>query len=716
MSEEAGPSLFIEDQEQLDLAAMSIREGRRGLSFLVGPREIWPVATRYLAAKSGKGISEPRSIDTGEEMSRAMVSAEGKPSSEVESLAIATANIDVLRTLNWQREKLRRGAHVLLWAESVEGLSDIAERAPDAYSLRDRTIVFRPPTPDAPPQWDATEEPPDLRTARLLFELPRSPEERAEAAIELSRSLFHRGRMCEAISVAETVRTLLSPEQPWQARNNYLRAQAALCLYWAHRYSGHAIDAYRSALYGEAESLQTEDLVTHRLFFALHKEECSPLGVPFLLVEGAIRSSEVQRDPVALRYLLSMVAQAAALVGQFPRARVVYDTLKQTLSSLQGKAMCLEESASAEQQRGAFERAEADLRSARDANLRAGLSPHWVSVRQIDLLRSRGEVAEASRLARAVGDPSTLGVAHIIAGQFGDVDGMLDGMVALLRRHMAAGEDQFAFSHCHGVWRVLLLGTDPTGEGPVRSQAIERALGIIDEVASELTGEAALNPPWYAVLFTALRADLLSIMSNEHRPGAQAAIEAAREAVILARAHWRQAIPTCTMTLLRCLANDARWSEMGSPLREALEAAEETGNLRETALLRAFDLVRLLHLAAPRDDIERAHTSLRRTFTEIDGPRVEGETWLEVAPFFPPTATFPDPVEIAEHVHDLFLDMPMPGEAARSMEWLGDIHAARGESAPAETCYRLCLGTLERHGLLLRKPIVDRKLAALPRR
>jgi hypothetical protein len=191
------------------------------------------------------------------------------------------------------------------------------------------------------------------------------------------------------------------------------------------------------------------------------------------------------------------------------------------------------------------------------------------------------------------------------------------------------------------------------------------------------------------------------------------ALSEATAAVALARSLWEQALPVNTRTLVQCLARAGRWSDMAPAIQDALQCARDDDHLLVEATVQAYDLVRLLRLSAPAGAVTSAFDALKKTFAEMDAPRVEGETWLEIAPHFPPLATHPDALRIADRAHALFLEMPMPEPAARCMEWLGDIHAARGETGRAADCYRMSLGTLERHGFLLRKPLVEQKLRAL---
>ncbi len=154
VSDAAVPRLLLRERDELDRVAESLREGRRIAAFLVGEAGVRPAVLAYLRERSGVAIPEPVTLtdpyQTFDVLSQINV---GKPG-EVWTLVVDHAAPNVLRTLNWHREKLRRGASTLLWIDGVEGMRAIRAMAPDAYSFRDVMIAIQgeEPVPVVPPE------------------------------------------------------------------------------------------------------------------------------------------------------------------------------------------------------------------------------------------------------------------------------------------------------------------------------------------------------------------------------------------------------------------------------------------------------------------------------------------------------------------------------------------------------------------------------------
>jgi hypothetical protein len=194
-------SLLRREREDLERVVEPLRKRRRVTAFLVTEDGIRPAVLDYLRKESGVAIPEPLSLTDPDQTFDVLVQANtGKPS-DVLSLRVVHSAPNVLRTLNWHREKLRRGASVLLWIDGVEGLRALRAMAPDAYSFRDVMVAIRgeEPVPVIPPKAESI----DIQLARLEYARARSPEARAEAAATLSDLLRGRGSESEARSILQ---------------------------------------------------------------------------------------------------------------------------------------------------------------------------------------------------------------------------------------------------------------------------------------------------------------------------------------------------------------------------------------------------------------------------------------------------------------------------------------------------------------------------------
>ncbi len=708
MSETAAPQLLSHDKEMLDRVANPLREGRGGFSVLVCPPELWAVATGYIREKSGKEIPEPRLVRSGDEMVRLLAGIQEKPPTEVESFAVDDANVEVLTALNWNREKVRRGGHVLAWLGSADELQTFIQYAPDAYSFRDYTLVLR--GEGSPDEGWAGEEPPDVKTARLLFELPRSPEERAAAAAELSQALRRRGRIDEARRVAVKGLGLISRDAFSEGQHTRTRVALLESLVNCEMRTRRQIDLFRWCRAGVDECGSNEAAAANRLGFELHALDAPPLAVRRAALDGALRTIALQNVAAARLTMLDCAAGNAFRRGSFPVAARYYGTiLREPGIKLDLRATAMENRSRQSRLTGRLDRAETDLAAANEVYLRAGFSELPTVSYRVALLLDRAEISAAEKLATSCPRTSLLepGVEGTLAWfrTRGDVAAVLAASGEQIRAALGVQADGKVQSEC-GCLRSFLSGPRPTR---LKDQELPRALEIMDAAGEALIAYAAGDPPWYEVIFPAHRAGILALFNSRH----EEAIAAASESITLARRLWKDALPFSTRTLVQCLARAGRWSAMVPAVQMALNAAREADQLRELATVQAYEIARLGRAAAPRASVEAALSAIKHTFSEMDAPRVEAETWLEVAPFLPPTATFPDAMEIADHAHGLFLDMPMPEMAARCMEWLGDIYTARGERGQAERCYRMCLGTLDRYELFPRKALVQEKLAGV---
>jgi len=97
----------------------------------------------------------------------------------------------------------------------------------------------------------------------------------------------------------------------------------------------------------------------------------------------------------------------------------------------------------------------------------------------------------------------------------------------------------------------------------------------------------------------------------------------------------------------------------------------------------------------------------------MGSPRTTAQNLLELARALPPTTQTPDPLALTDEALDLFSEMPYPAKESLCHETAGDILSARGEKVAALRRYKPALQKLERHGMLLRVPLLQRKIQEL---
>lgn len=405
MTESAAPLLLARDREQLDRVVRSIRDERRGFFVIVCAPELRPAAVRYLAETSGKGIAEPGLVSGHDEMVERMGVLDGKPAGSVEGFRIDAADVDVFTALNWHREKVRRAGQVILWLDSVEGLEELQRHAPDAYSFREGVLVLAGEgVPNT--EWEA-EEPPDVKTARLLYELPRPPEERAEAAVELAALLHARERVNEPLAVISEGLGLIPGAQYATQTHRMTRARLLEVLGLIANSRGCRIDAFRAyqrALQELGSDLSSRGARFH-VSLALASSALSPLGANAAILKESVEWLATETDPAAVFLVHHWVADSARHRGAFELA-VAHHTLGLATPGVRSadKVHTLLMRCDTLREMGRFREADEDVSAADAASLRAGIARAWAQTYRAGLLRDKGEVAAAASIAQHVAE------------------------------------------------------------------------------------------------------------------------------------------------------------------------------------------------------------------------------------------------------------------------------------------------------------------------
>ncbi len=290
-----------------------------------------------------------------------------------------------------------------------------------------------------------------------------------------------------------------------------------------------------------------------------------------------------------------------------------------------------------------------------------------------------------------------------IATEVGDVPRALTDLRVLLRHAASSRSDGHLYETAVTYSSSLRAAHEADRLTPADLTDADAELDVAEDVALSIARD---DPPWYTILFPALRAEVLSLRPDR----LPEAVTLTAAALARARALWRDAAPMHARMLVAHLVRAGRLDEALAALALAEPEAEAQRHLRELARLRAHAVAVLTLTGAPPAAIDAKLTALRATLDETGAPRIAADTLLELGQLLPPTSSHPDPLALLDEAAALFADMPIPAQEARCLEGMGDVLAARGDPA-ARSRYLEAKGTCTRFGLGLRVPLLDAKLA-----
>jgi tetratricopeptide (TPR) repeat protein len=709
-----GPHLLAREREDLDVVATSLREGSRVVAFLVtGSDAARAAALSYLRERSGVELPEPTALTEGYQTLDALAEAASRPPGEVRSFSIAHDATDVLRTLNWHREKLRRGASVLVWIDGLDGLRALRATAPDAYSFRDLMAVIRGEEPV--PLIPAEPEPLELQLARMHYIGGRSPIERAEAAMHLTSLLRIHG------SADDVRRTALEALASIPA-NTYQMVEAALAR--AHLYlmltvnqDGRLAQAWRFAQAGLAELASIDLPESSSLRTVLLATSPSPFHADDTSAMRALR--EIHHVEEGSAHYVQVLFTAASSFAQRGHCKRAYELLNNALAvpdlSVSNKAVALQRLGNLDLVVGKIAAAEEQYQTACTLSRDAGMGTSSPALHLATCMYAKGEHEHAKRiLSDIIALPastldarfrSMLLLARIQCAE-GDIAQCFTSLCSLLRDTASSARDGHLYNTA-STYTECLRNADGVGNlSPADLATAHVQLEVVEDVALSIAGD---SPPWYTILYPGLRSELLALCPERLND----AIELARTALDRARSKWTDAAPMIARALVAHLIRASRFDEALLTLADAEPEAEANRHLRELARLRALAINALGRTAAPQSTVDAKLASLQATLNEISAPRITATTLLDLALALPPSSLSPDPLALLDEAVALFMEMPSPLDEARCLEAMGDILAARGDAATARRRYLAANGTYERFGLGLRIPLVTSKLKAL---
>ncbi|AKT36826.1 hypothetical protein [Chondromyces crocatus] len=396
---------------------------------------------------------------------------------------------------------------------------------------------------------------------------------------------------------------------------------------------------------------------------------------------------------------------AAQLFGEADRMPAVYEP---------SRAQALQFRAGAALERGALEIAEKDFREALSLHEQRGMNTAPIQVGLAACHFARGEREAADHALHLVHssatpeneiDPDThclmLRLSLEQDGRIEPIIARVDGLIAAAARER---QDGLLYLYSDFLIDLTRRASDVDGVTETAFRQVEATLSLAERVALDI---ASADPPWYAILFPALRGELLALEGTE----LARASTLSTSALARARAEWPDAVPLLARKLVKILVGAARWDEAHTLLATTLPEVAEQQHLKELAALQSAEIVVLTRLAAPPTDVDAALSRLHATLEHAWSLRLRGDTLLELASALPPDPARPlDPLALLEDAERCFLEMPSPTQRARCQEVMGDVHGARGSKEEALRYYLLAKETQEQHGLGLRRSVLLGKL------
>lgn len=712
MTEAAPSRLLTREREELDAIAESIREGRRIVAFLVCAPEMRAEVVAYLSGVSGRVVPPPAAVTEPEGMLGLLTEAAEAGVGDVRSVGVDPGREEAVRALNWHREKLRKGASLLVWIPDVAGLRVVRRLAPDAFSFRDILVAVKGEKAELVVPANA-EQHIDVRLARTAYEAAGSRLEKLRAAATLAGELRTRDAPGVALGVLrEALETVSAPESideeealavadvHWNASATLLNDDQ-IVEGWRHGMAARSILEDRSGPH-------VPDM-RHQLAVV----GASPMGWSQREVLDALAQTGPNTTP---EWTLSMLQFAAAWShaerGDARRASALLQQASGWLSADPlDLALLRKTQAEVASRAGRLDEAErllaeaGSLWSAKGAGNEDGIR---VLAQQ---RRLAGEIPAAQRLLAQVAETGYAQWAfearrdlQSIAVESGTVHDGLAGLQALLHEAAAARRDGALYRTASAYTDCVVDAHEAERLPPKDRAGALMALRKAQEVAISISGD---DPPWYHALFPLLRGRVLSF-SPAH---VAEAIDMTRAALDLCERSYTDATPMAARTLATHLVKAGRFEEALSTIERVTPQLVQERFLEELARVRALKIVCLLHGKAPTPHITATLADLRATFDEMDAPRIAADTLLELALLLPPDSPSPDTLSLLEEAHEMFAEMRIVAREARCLEAIGDVLFARGDPREASRRHLTAKEILERTGLLLRVPLLEKKLA-----
>lgn len=682
------------EKEQLSRIADRIRKRRRILAILACETAYVTRVSSFLSHAARTPVAEPL-MSSADGLLQKLEEAVQQDASAVVSLSWAAGDRAAMAALNLHREKLRRGASILLWCAPGD-LATMQTEGQDVYSFRDTMVLisgFAPPAAHVPDP-----ESPQILLARARLELPGDPYEKALAGADLATLLVERSYFAEAVNVCrEVVEPFVEDDVEEAGRGTLAHLAGAMATALA---ASGAIAASRSwAMLTYANGLSTGALDSGDAEAFLHAIEPTfplPSAPASVLHAMATERPWESMGPDFGRCLVSLAIQTwtTSAVQAFDAATIGADNhdarsiLARALGDVHDATQRLWWSA--------------EKAARRDEDNRAYL------LRGASSLLEEGEVACAARLVstlRRVRPSDWLpSEAAIVRAEILMAAGKVEDALNHVRlpTRPAVPLDGVIYRRCEALGRIA-QNAFSAGRLPL-DRAFEIAAHL-ENVATWLPPNEGDSPPFYRVLLPRLRASLLRWIPERRAEAARLA----EEAYELSAAEVPSYAPSSAAMWALCLFESGRHQELASMLAFVEPMAQSADDFRSLCILRALHWISLCHTQVGPTATASAETALREAIEATGSPRRAAEMWLFVADFLPPALSSPDPLRLAEEAAERFAEMPMPANQERCREVAGDVLLARGLPQQAATRFRAAESRLRQYGLLLRVPLLRAK-------
>lgn len=686
--------LLARETEQLERVADRIRQERRVLAVLACERAFRGEVLAWLSKAAGRDIPAPVESSAPELLAH-LDAAAGGTLLDVVSLAWSTGDRAAIAALNLHREKLRRGASVLLWC-APEDLGTLQTEGQDVYSFRDTLVLisgFALPEVHVP-----SDDTPEIRLARARLDLPGTLYEKALAAAELGTLLLDRGYHLEAVDVCMTaIEPLLEDDVHEAGRGTiaYLAGALAAALAAAGAVSAARRWADVALMNGLQAGAAEADMAT---FVDVIEPSSSASAAAARVLQGVAADLPWE----SFRRQHSMVlAETTARTGQLRAWRPRDDAFPVQGDELDASFVIALARGDVDDATALSQEAAADA-ARRDEDNRSRL------LHLVDCLVLAGEIRCAVDLLgglRPARPADWLPVlsrprrAHVLA-----LAGKVEEACRLLRYEEAPSEliDGLVYQRCAALVSVVRAAVSAERLG---LDAVGDTASYLSTVEGWFPPPAEGSPPFYPILLPGLRAELLSSIPDRR----DEAVDLARGAWELARREVPTHAPPHAVTLVSCLLGQERLDAAMDVLSLAEPDAERMEDLRALAV---FRLVRVLVDTLRGEGasaVGSAMSALREALDATGSRRIVAEGLLSLARSLPPQCTRPDVITLVDEASEHFADMPMLGHEERCRETKGDALLGRGDGEQAAGCYSAAAKRLRHHGLLLRVPLLRAK-------
>lgn len=705
--------LLHADEEQLDRASIQIADGT-AFVVLVCPEDARAAALSRLRGRlKGLALPEPVELGTAEEVLSALREQAGQRD-RVLSIVLGRDVAGALDALNLHREKLLAGGPVLVWLDDVDALRVLRERAPDAYSFRSTLVLVKGdggalPLPSA-------EEPEAVVVARKRLKRARLPLDKAAAGLEVAEQLRRLEKLDEAKYYIRDA--LLSLPVAGRDDEALLRAQACMVMASLENAEGKtsAELIWKQRAMAELDSVSLRQKLSPQVLLLAHWP--GPFhGHDRLKAEEALSlANRFGIGPEERAKSLVSLSAVAIAQGNSRRARQLFNEANILASSLDIEdaawlTLYLGDIYLAD---GQMSEAETSFREALHGALSRAIPIGAIAERMSILYLARDELDAAEELGRSIATVDGYRSEKVRGDIRAAVTlerGMVDGGLALLRDLLHGAQqqqnDKIVLRTCMSLVAVAEAARDCGRISQTELDLVQSDVDLAADLILSIAGPS--GPAWYPIQTQTLRALVRSLAPDKLAH----ALTLGREAVDLARRTYPDLLPETGRILVEHLLLANQPDEALSVIAEVEPLALETGYLKERARLLANRIRALVQKNEPASTITPHIVAFREALAATDSKRITAETLLELARRLPAAATTPDPFDLADEAHRLFLAMPMPAQEARCLEVMGDVLVARGRPDEAKTRYRTARARLERYGLGLRLPKINEKIEKL---